>query len=142
MARLSARPIVNFQNINSFKYANQWEMSAGSNIQLYFQFIDLDQCGLRQIIGLGVSNQPDAEKVIFPSIDCSEKFALSATQDPNDGSVWSVIIPYTNVPQTGAVQFQVVQGSNSQTFAVQQMLIVNYPNDGSDGSLPDNTFFF
>ena len=59
MANLSARPIVNFQNINSFKYANQWSMNAGSNITLYFQFVVLDQCGLRYIVGVGASNQPD-----------------------------------------------------------------------------------
>ena len=55
-SRLSARPIVNFQNVNSFKYANQWTVSAGNSNTLYFQLVDLDQCGLRYLAGIGSGN--------------------------------------------------------------------------------------
>jgi hypothetical protein len=68
---------------------------------------------------------------------------LVAVQDPNDGSVWSVTIPYTSTPQTGNVQFKIIEGAVSRTFNVLQMLVVEYPcADGSDSPLPDNTFFF
>lgn len=142
-SRLSAKPLVSFQNINSFKYANQWIISAGNTNTLYFQLVDLDQCELRYIAGIGSSNQPTAVRVTFPSCDDSQVLTLLATKDPNDGSVWSISIPFTNTPHTGNVQFQLFEGNNIQSFSVIQMIVVGTPNsEGSDGSLPDNTFFF
>ena len=146
MARLSAKPIINFQNINSFDYANQWVVRAGDQTTLYFQLVNLDSCPSdcpqRYILGLGAGNSPVQVRVTFPSIDCSSAFTLIASQDPNDGSVFSVVIPYTSTPQTGNVQFVVYQGNNISNFNVLQMMVVQYSNDGSDGNLPDNTFFF
>ena len=145
MPRLSAKPIVNFQNINSFKYAPQWTIQAGNSSTLYFQLVDLDQCDLRYIAGVemcGVSNQPVGLRVYFPSIDCSQVLSLLAIQNPNDESIWSVNIPATNTPQTGAVKFQLFEGNNTTSFLVQQMIVVQYLQDGSDGNLPDHTFFF
>lgn len=141
-SRLSAKPIVNFQGINSYKTANQWSIYAGNNNTLYFQVVDLDQCGLRYIPGIGVTNQPVGIKVIFPSIDCSKKLELIAQQQASDGSIWSVQIPVTNTPQTGNVMFQLFEGNNYSSFVVDQMLIVNFLNNGGDGSTPDNSFFF
>jgi hypothetical protein len=146
--RLSARAIVGFQNINSFRYAEQWIVNAGDQYTLYFQLIDLDascseECPMRYIAGLGAGNQPVALRVHFASIDCAKAFTLLATQDPNDGSIFSVTVPYTSTPQSGNVSFQLYQGNNINTFTVLQMINVIYPmNQGSDGSLPDNTFFF
>jgi hypothetical protein len=147
MPRLSAKAIVNFQNINSYKYANQWIVSAGNTNTLYFQLVDLDsacseECSLRYIAGVGTSNQPTGIRVTFPSVDCNQVIVLLATQDPNDGSIWSVTIPSVKTPQTGAVQFQIFEGNNIRSFTVQQMMVVNYQNSGGDGRLPDNTFFF
>jgi hypothetical protein len=146
MARLSARPIIDFQNINSFQYANQWIIRAGDQTQLYFQIVNLDSCPedcpQRYILGLGASNQPVQVRVTFPSIDCNTTFTLIAQQDPNDGSVFSVVVPYTSQPQTGNVQFTVYQGNNINNFSVLQMMNVEWSSDGSDGNLPDNTFFF
>ena len=146
MARLSAKPIKNFQNINSFDYSQEWIVRAGDQTALYFQLVDLDscpsECPLRYIAGIGTSNQPVQVRVTFPSIDDSSKFTLIANQDPNDGSIFSIVIPYTSTPQTGNVQFVVYQGNNVANFNVLQMMVVQYSNDGSDGNLPDNTFFF
>lgn len=143
MARLSAKPLVNFQNINSFKYANQWNINAGNSNVLYFQLVDLDQCGLRHLAGIGTSNQPDAVRVTFPSIDNAQVLTFLATQDSNDSSVFSITIPFTNTPCGGNVVFQVFEGNNIQSFTVLQMIVVGTPeNNGSDQNLPDNTFFF
>ena len=142
MPRLSAKPIVNFQNINSFKYANQWVIQAGNSSTLYFQLVDLDQCNLRYLAGIGTQNQPTAVRVFFPSIDCSQALSLLAVQNPDDNSIWSVSIPATNTPQTGAVKFMLFEGNAQTNFQVQQALVVEYGNDGNDGTLPDSTFFF
>ena len=142
MPRLSAKPIINFQNINSFKYSSQWIVQAGNTYTLYFQLIDLDQCNLRYLAGIGAQNQPTALRVFFPSIDCSQVIMLLAVQNPNDQSIWSVVIPSTNTPQTGAVKFVLFEGNTQTNFQVQQAIVVEYGNDGNDGTLPDNTFFF
>lgn len=144
--RLSARAIVGWQNVNSFRYANQWIVNAGDQYTLYFQLIDLDagcsdECPTRYIAGL--AGQPVALRVHFASIDCAKAFTLLAIQDPNDGSIFSVTVPATSTPQSGNVGFQLFQGNNINTFTVLQLIDVIYPmNQGGDGSLPDNTFFF
>lgn len=146
--RLSARAIVGYQNINSFNYANQWIVNAGDSYILYFQLIDLDagcpcDCPMRYIAGLGVGNQPVSLRVNFASIDCAKAFTLLATQNTSDGSIFSVAMPATSTPQSGNVAFQLFQGNNINTFTVLQLMNVVYPmNQGGDGSLPDNTFFF
>jgi hypothetical protein len=146
MARLSARPIIDFQNINSFQYANQWIVRAGDQTTLYFQIVNLDSCPescpQRYILGIGSSNQPVQVRVTFPSIDCNSAFTLIAQQDPDDGSVFSVVVPYTSTPQTGNVRFVVYQGNNVSNFEVLQMMNVEYSNSGSDGNTSDQTFFF
>lgn len=146
MARLSAKPIINFQNINSFNYAPQWTVRAGDQTILYFQLVNLDscpaECPLRYIAGIGSTNTPAQVRVTFPSIDCNSQFTLIATQNSDDGSIFSVTVPYTNTPQTGNVRFMVYEGNNVSNFSVLQMIVVEYANDGSDGNLPDNTFFF
>lgn len=146
MARLSAKPIKNFQNINSFDYSQQWAVSAGDQNTLYFQLVDLDSCPsdcpLRYIAGIGTGNTPVQVRVTFPSIDCNSQFTLVATQNTDDGSIFSITIPYTSTPQTGNVRFVVYQGNNINNFEVLQMMVVQYSNSGSDGNLPDNTFFF
>jgi hypothetical protein len=142
MARLSARPIVGYQNINSFKFANQWQINAGDTVTLYYELIDLDQCGLRYIAGGCVEGVPVGMNVTFPSIDCNQVLKLVAQQSSCDGSIWSVSISSISTPQTGNVQFQLFEGNNVTNFSVKQLMVVNYSSDGSDGSLPDNTFFF
>jgi len=147
MARLSARPIINYQNVNSFKYANQWIIQAGNQATLYFQLVDLDSacdpaCALRYLPGACAEGIVIGMRVNFPSIDCSKVITLIAQQNSCDGSIFSVQIPQTNTPQTGAVKFQLFEGNVASNFIVQQMLVVEYSADGSDGNLPDNTFFF
>lgn len=146
MARLSAKPVVNFQNINSFDYASQWIIRAGDQTTLYFQLVNLDSCAkdcpMRYVAGVGSGNTPVQIRVTFPSIDCNSQFTLVASPVANDGSLWSVTIPYTSVPQTGNVQFVMYEGNNIKNFSVLQMMVVEYSSDGSDGNLPDNTFFF
>lgn len=160
MARLTAKALVNFQNINSFQYANQWIVRAGDNTTLYFQLFDLDQgayntigapvfgapisplsgnAGLRYIAGVGTSNQPAQLQVTFPSIDSTKSLKMIAQQDPNDGSVFSISIPSTFTPAGGNVIFKLLEGSNAKTFSGLNMLAVEYPGaDGSDGALPNS----
>jgi hypothetical protein len=146
--RLSAIPLINYQNVNSFCTANQWQIRALEINTLYFQLIDLDNscgmnsCPMRYIAGVGSSNQPASMIVTFPSIDCTQTIRATATQDPNDGSIWSVTLSSVQRPYGGSVQFALTQGNNTNYFSVLNMLCVENPrNCGSDGGLQDSGTF-
>jgi hypothetical protein len=152
--RLSARPILNYANINSFSPGNQWIVRAGDPNTLYFQLVDLDQgpaniiggviplfgpgasvlsgnLGLRYIPGIGVSNQPVSISVTFPSIDDTKVLTYPATlADPNDGSIWKVTIPALQSPNSGNVQFSVGEGTNIRRFSVLNLISVEFPLSG------------
>lgn len=158
--RLSAIPIINFCDVNMFTYGSQWSVRAGDPNTLYFQIVDLDQStpgnisgasffggsfnlfnipsgvasipGLRYMVGIGGSNQPYSIQVIFPSIDDAQVINLTATQaDPNDSSMWKVVIPPNKTPNSGNVQFIVFEGSNIRRFSVTNLISVDSFNNGS-----------
>lgn len=153
--RLSARPILNFANVNSFTYGNQWIIRAGDPNTLYFQVVDLDQgpasviggpnplfgfqsaqvlsgnVGLRYIVGVGGPNQPAGLTVTFPSIDDTQVITAQAVQNPNDGSIWSVTLGQNQKPNSGNVIFAVAEGNSIRRFSALNLLSVEYPqNDG------------
>lgn len=159
--RLSAVPLINFQGVNSFCSANQWIIRNGDSNTLYFQLVDLDQtcgpsapgnscgggCGgsslQRYVAGVGTQNQPCSMIVTFSSIDSTMVNQITAVQNPNDGSIWSVTINSNQCVFGGAVFFSLTQGNNVNNFSVLNMLCVEYVNAGSDGSLVDvNTFTY
>lgn len=151
--RLSAKSITNYANINNFSYTNQWIIRSGEPNTLYFQLVDLDQgpfysingpifgnsppisgdAGLRYIPGVGVSNQPAAVMVTFPSIDDSKVITVQATlADALDGSIWKVSLGASQVPAGGNVLFAVSEGSATRRFSATNLLNVEDPtNNGS-----------
>lgn len=137
--RLSAKALVNWATVNNFDYANQWLIRAGEKNILYFQLFDLEQCDqLRYVAGVGVSNQPASIVVTFLSIDSTKVIQAIATQDPNDGSIWSVTLSSSQIPQGGNVKFTLTEGTIIRNFSVLALLGVEYPgNEGSDCPIPD-----
>lgn len=129
--RLTAKPITTFSNINSFSYSNQWIVRAGDPNTLYFQIVDLDQNGLRYLAGIGIQNQPASIQITFPSIDDINVIKATATQDPNDKSIWSVNIGPNQRPGSGAVIFQITENTTVRRFSVTNMLTVEQPISGS-----------
>lgn len=153
--RLFARPLLNFANINSFSYGNQWIVRAGDPLTLYFQLFDLDQgpasvigapnpfgfqgsptlsgnVGLRYIAGIGVSNQPVQVTLTFPSIDDTKVITAIAVQDPDDGSIFKVSLSSNQTVNSGAVQFAIAEGSAIRRFNVLNLMTVEFPQ--ADGS--------
>ena len=154
--RLSARPLLNYANVNSFSYGNQWIVRAGDPNTLYFQVVDLDQgpasvigapnpvfgfqstptlsgnVGLRYMVGVGSSNQPAGIAVTFPSIDDTQEITANAIQDPDDKSIWKVVLGQNQKPNSGIVRFAVTEGSATRRFSALNMISVEYPQD--DGS--------
>jgi hypothetical protein len=154
MARLYAKPIITWCNVNQYAFGNQWIVRAGDPLTLYFQIVDTDQAisgnnqgigifsgitpvgttaGLRYLLGIGSSNQPYGITVTFPSIDSSKTLTATAQQaDPNDSSIWKVSLPASQIPSGGNVQFAIQEGSAIRRFSVVNMIGVEDPtNDGS-----------
>lgn len=150
--RLSARPLLNYANVNSFSYGNQWIIRAGEPNTLYFQIVDLDQgpasvignqpfmgaptlsgnVGLRYMVGVGVPNQPAGIQVTFPSIDDLQVITATAVQEADDKSIWKVVLTSSQKPNTGNVVFAVTEGSSTRRFSALNLMAVEYPqNDGS-----------
>jgi len=146
--RLSARPLLNYANVNNFSYGNQWIVRAGDPNVLYFQVVDLDQ-GPSQTIGNQIFGAPTLSgnvglrymvgasaaasiAVTFPSIDDSQAITAQAVQDPNDKSIWSVTLGPNQKPNSGNVIFAVTEGSATRRFSALNLISVEYPqNDGS-----------
>ena len=153
--RLTSTPIINFSNINNFQTASQWTIRATDPNTLYFQLFDLDNTSTspysplnsgffnaaiqtvpqRWIAGVGISNQPVVMSVTFPSLDPSKTLTFTATQDPNDGSVFSITLPgYTNsaqAPASGNVMFSLTQNTTTVKWTVINMVATEMTNPGS-----------
>lgn len=157
--RLTAVALVNWCDVNGFSYANQWTIRAGDPNTLYFQIIDLDKgpsvvigqlnplfgfgagtagnptlsgnVGLRYIVGVGVDNQPASIKVTFPALDDTQVIQATAIQDPDDGSIWRVVLLPSQLPKSGNIKFEVTEGNSTRRFSVTNMLAVELLNSGS-----------
>lgn len=155
--RLTSVPIINFSSINDFQTSSQWNIRATDPNTLYFQLFDLDNQNTaspasylplnggffnaaiqtapqRFIPGVGSSNQPVVMTVTFPSLTVGNTFTFTATQNPNDGSVFSITLPgYTNVayaPASGNVMFSLTQGTTTVTWTVINMIATEMTNQG------------
>lgn len=152
--RLTSVPIINFANINDFQTASQWTVRATDPQTLYFQLFDLDNVdtvpysapfnfgffGINQtnpqrfMAGIDSGTQPVVMTVTFPSLDPSLSFTYTATQDPNDKSVFSIVLPgYISAgvaPASGNVQFSLTMGTKTYNWVVQNMIAVEVLNSG------------
>lgn len=146
---LTAKPIITWNNVNSYVFGNQWIVNQGNSLTLYFQIIDTDQAiqpintglgiftgitavgttaGLRYLVGVGSQNQPYQVTVTFPSIDGSQQLTITAIQaDPNDSSIWQVSIAPSMTIGGGNVQFAIYQGNNIMRFSALDILSVVFP---------------
>jgi hypothetical protein len=157
--RISAKVVQNYTDTNHFSYANQWIIRAGDKVSLYFQFVDLDQTGLRYMTGVGTPNQPVNVTVTFPSNaatlysynnatnggfipfgttlnfpDTNPAMIMTVTAqqaDPNDPSIWMVTLGPAQVPNSGNVQFTLTEGGTVWKFFVTNMINVQQYNSGS-----------
>jgi hypothetical protein len=153
---LSSEAIQTFNSINNFQTASQWTIRAGDPNTLYYQLVDLDNLSSpmgspvnsgffgfagpttetpqRFIAGVGSSNQPASMIVTFQSLDPGQVIAVMATQDPNDGSVWSFMLSGSQTsmmaPGSGNVQFSLTMGINTYTWSVMNMIAVQLLNSG------------
>lgn len=127
--RLSAKPIKNYDSINSWQHTDNWTVRALDSNTLYFQLVDLDRDGLRYI----PTGSPATVSVVFPSIDDTLVLNITATQvSALDGSIFSLVLGAAEIPGSGAIQFKLVEGVISKFWSVQNMISVEYQNNGND----------
>lgn len=125
--RLSAQILKNFQNLNSFDKATEWNVRQNEANTLYFQLIDLDQDGLRYIpTGTSVS-----VNLTFPAVNPANVISKAANQvSALDKSLWSVNLTDLENPYSGNVQFSITQDGVTKRFTVQQAIVVELLNQG------------
>jgi hypothetical protein len=126
--RLSARAVVAYQNINSWRYASEWVARSGEPTRLYFQLIDADQDGIRYI-----PQDPAFEaSVTFPALDPSQAVTkIAAAASPQDLSLLYVDVLASDVLRSGNVVVTLVENGVSRSFALERALVVETPNRGS-----------
>jgi len=123
--KLSAKPIKNYQNNNSFDFASEWDIMQGEANDLYFQLVDLDQDSLRYMPASA------AIVVTFPSVNSANVISLNAVlANAADPSVWKVSLSSVQIPSSGNVQFAMTEGANTKRFVLMQGIVVNSLNQG------------
>lgn len=133
--RISAKPVINYCNVNSFTTGNQWTIRSGEQNTLIFQLVDLDKSDLRYIPGVGVDNQPVQVSVTFPSIDDGVSITVPAIQvSSDDASLWQVSLSPGQIPASGNVLFSIMEGGKIKRFNVINMIMVELVGNGNDGS--------
>ena len=126
--KLSAKFLKNVANINCFEYVSQWDIAEGSAQRLYFQIVDRHKDDLRYISGATVYTV----SLEFPSIDDNVTITKSATQAyADDKSIWYIDLLASEVPNSGAVKFTLVEDGATINFKVGQAIVVDLLEDGS-----------
>lgn len=126
--RLSARPIINYSDINHFRFASEWSIRQDEPNTLYFQVVDLDQELLRYLS----SDAAYTASVIFPSANADgSDLTKSALQvSALDRSILSVSLLSTEVPRTGNVRFEFTENGVTRRFTLLQGIVVEKTNEG------------
>jgi PDZ domain-containing secreted protein len=121
--KLSAKFLKNVANVNTFQYADQWDMAEGSAQRLYFQIVDKLKDDLRYMSQATVI---DSVTVTFLSIDDESEIVKTAVQPfADDKSIWYIDLTATEVPNSGAVKFSITEDGVTKTFRVAQAIVVD-----------------
>lgn len=127
--KLSVKFLKNVANINSFQYADQWNISEGSEHTLYFQFIDKLKEDLRYI---SQATSIDEVTVTFLNIDEASEIIKTATQPfADDKSIWMITLAADEVPNPGAVKVSITEDGSEKRFRVEQAISVDLLDVGS-----------
>lgn len=99
---LSARPLNDVANVNSFEYADAVSWTEGDQVTLYLQLIDASlDTDTRGFYPAGRRYMPPATSTLsvqIQNIDSSKVITRTATQPfPEDASIWSVTVLSTDL---------------------------------------------
>lgn len=122
--KLSAKPLKNFQNKNSFQEATEWNHMLEEASTLYFRLVDLDQEGLRYL-----PTSPTVVTVTFPS-NTGDLVKTANQVTPDDTSLWSIQIAANDKILSGNVQVSVSENGNIRRAVILQGVAVSSLNQG------------
>ena len=125
--KLSAKFLKNVENVNSFQYVSQWDISEGSAQTLHFQIIDKQKEDIRYM----PQDAPITVKVFFLSIDDDQIIEKTAVQSfVDDKSIWKIELLASEVPNSGAVKFSIDENGVEVKFKVEQAIVVDLLDNG------------
>lgn len=125
--RFSVKFLKNVANVNNFDFTDQWIISEGSKQELYFQLINKDKDNLRYI----TQAMTFMVDVIFLDIELNDKIRVFATKPfADDKSIFKITLSENQVPNSGAVEFVLVENGISTKFKVDQAIVVELLEDG------------
>ena len=159
---LTSIPIANYQNINSFSLldgsnttinlsffggqpggggTNQWVIREGEANTLYFQIADIQQNLLRFIpqgspVSMTVTftgNYSYNQAVSYNYYTPAPIVKVATQVDPSDGSIWSISILPTDEIYSGNVYFSLTNGTQVNSWIVNQMISVQDTGTDSGG---------
>lgn len=126
--RFSVKFLKNVANVNNFDFADQWMISEGSRQELYFQLVNKDKDDLRYI----TQAMTFMVDVIFLDIELEDKIRVSATKPfADDKSIFKIVLSENQVPNSGNVEFVLVENGISTKFKVDQGIVVELLESGS-----------
>lgn len=125
--RISAKPLKNYQNVNSFQQTTEWTIRKGEPNRLYLQLVDAEQDGLRYL----PTDLSYSVSMTFPALNASNVIVKSAAQaSALDNSIWYVDLSSTDNAFTGSVQISVTEGSVVRNFSLTSSLNVELLSNG------------
>lgn len=139
--RLSAKPLKNVTNINSWKLSNQWFIGEGQANSLYLQLVDLEvetalnpsngafpNMPIRYISGATVITL----KAEFDSVDDAEVISITASQPfANDKSIWKLDLSSSQNPGNGNVKITLTEDSVDKSFIMMNVIVLDSLEVGS-----------
>ena len=128
--RLSTTLIKNFINVNVWETTDTLFVREGQSNDLYFQLVDLDRGSKRYISPTAVGSL--SLKATFYSIDGQNTFEITGTcVSADDKSLWKISLTDAQLPSSGAVRFEFIEGSTTYKFIVQQVIATELLAQGS-----------
>lgn len=129
---LSAKPLKNVMNINSWQYCNAWMVSSGQPFDLYFQLVDLEKDtaispkgGFTDTNIRYIPQGTTSAQVVFDALDDDEVITVNASQPfADDKSIWKISLLSTQVPNSGNVKVIVTEAGVVKSFIMKQAVSV------------------
>jgi hypothetical protein len=119
---LSAQPLINVVDANTYTITGQIQMTQGDSGTVYFRLVDLSKdksdCGSHPSGRRYIPEAGASLVVTFDSVDCDKKLIRVATTPfVADQSIWSVpILPTDNLNGTINIKLTLLE-SNKATYA-------------------------
>ncbi len=125
---LTARPLINVADVNTWEYADEVKFTQGDQVSVYFQLIDAQKDKALKLPGKRYVPATGAVlTVTLTSIDINKTYAKVATQPfPGDLSIWSFqVLATDSCVGTLSVKLSLIQSGLTTSGTVKNMLSID-----------------